>query len=382
MRELLKQNTDSEIVEPDKLYRLLGVRLEGRGPFIREEKLGSQIRARKLQRVDSGDFIYSRLFAWRGAFGLISVDMDGAYVSNEFPNFKIDRNRIYPKFLELFFKQTGVWNEVEKRCTGTTKASRNRFKERFFLDFEIIFPSFDEQKRIVAKIERLMVGIEEATSLNAEALKDVERLLRNNLRKILLDKEFETAVLGKVCKTTSGGTPSRNRPDYFEGNIPWLKSGELNDRLITDSEEHITEEALQNSSAKIFPKGTLLIALYGATVGKTGILGIDSSTNQAIGALFPQHNILERGYLHWFLKYKRSDFLKESFGGAQPNISQRLLIKTNIPLPPLPVQRRIVAYLDSLLGKVDELRKLQEKTDLQIEELIPSILDKAVRGEL
>ncbi len=152
--------------------------------------------------------------------------------------------------------------------------------------------------------------------------------------------------------------------------------------MITESEEHVTLEAIENSSAKIFPKGTLLIALYGATIGKTGILGIDSSTNQAICALFPQDDALDRDYLHWFLRYKRNDFLKRSFGGAQPNISQKLLRKTNIPLPPFPTQLRIVAYLDSLQEKVDELKRLQDRTEKEIEELIPSILGEAFKGEL
>lgn len=382
LKEFLKQNTNTKILESEKSYRLLGVRLEGKGPFVREEKLGSQIRAKRLQRVNSGDFIYSRLFAWRGAFGLISIDMDGAYVSNEFPNFRIDENRVYPRFLELYFKQRWVWNEVEKQCTGTTKASRNRFKEKFFLDFKILLPSLYEQRDIVAKVEFSIEKIGEMRRLKAEALKEVAGLLTNSLRKIFLEGKFETVLLGNVCKTTSGGTPSRSRSDYFEGRISWLKSGELNDSVITHSEEHITEEALQNSSAKIFPKGTLLIALYGATVGKTGILGLDSSTNQAICALFPKDDVLERDYLHWFLKYKRNDFLSKSFGGAQPNISQILLKKTSMQLPNLSVQRRIVAYLDSLQEKVDELKKLQNETEKEIEELIPSILDKAFKGEL
>lgn len=382
LRGFLEQNKTTETVIPDRIYRLLGVRLEGNGPFIREEKLGSQIRAKKLQRVSSGDFIYSRLFAWRGALGLIPDGMDGAYVSNEFPSFRVDENKVFPKFLGIYFKQRRIWEEIEKHCTGTTKASRNRFKEKFFLDFEIPLPNLEEQKRVVEKIERLIDGIEEASRLRAKAGKEIEELTRNYLRKVLLDGDFETVPLGKVCKTMSGGTPSRSRSDYFDGKIPWLKSGELNDGLITDSEEHITQEALDNSNAKMFPKGTLLIALYGATVGKTGILGIDSSTNQAICALFPQKDVLERDYLHWFLKFKRNDFLSKSFGGAQPNISQALLRKTNVPLPTLPVQRRMVEYLNSLQTKVDELKELQKETENKIGELIPSFLDKAFRGEL
>jgi len=239
-----------------------------------------------------------------------------------------------------------------------------------------------QQKHLIRKIEQLIVRIEQIKKLRADAVEEVDELLKSELSRIFQKEDLETSSLGKVCKTSSGGTPSRSRSDFYKGEIPWLKSGELNDRLITNSEEHITKEALQNSNAKIFPKGTLLIALYGASVGKTGILGIDSSTNQAICAVFPRSDVLNTSYLHWFLKYKRNGFIDQSFGGAQPNISQRLLKKTKIPIPNLPIQRDIVGYLDCLQEKIDELKKLQGKTEKQIEELIPSLLDRAFKGEL
>jgi len=101
-----------------------------------------------------------------------------------------------------------------------------------------------------------------------------------------LKETFEVVPLSKVADTSSGGTPNRSNHDYYGGNIPWLKSGELNDSIITDSEEFITEKGLKNSSAKVFPKGTLLVAMYGATAGKAGILNMDAATNQAVCAIF------------------------------------------------------------------------------------------------
>ena len=97
-----------------------------------------------------------------------------------------------------------------------------------------------------------------------------------------LPSNWATAKLGEICFTTSGGTPSRKVKKFFDGNIPWVKSGELKHNIILDTEEKISDEALDNSSAKIFPKGTLLIALYGATVGKLAFLGIEAASNQAV----------------------------------------------------------------------------------------------------
>lgn len=229
--------------------------------------------------------------------------------------------------------------------------------------------------RKVAKVKILMEKIEEMERLRNETARDLEKLLRHVLKEIFETEEFEMSPLNRVCTTANGGTPSRHRSDFFEGKIPWLKSGELNDDLILSAEEHITEEAVKKSAAKTFPKGTLLVALYGATVGKTGILGIDSATNQAICAIFPQDNILDRDYLHWFLKYKRSDFLNRSFGGAQPNISQKLLKETKIPLPQLRIQHEIVNYLVALKETSEKMKELQTATKNEIARLVPSILN-------
>jgi len=151
---------------------------------------------------------------------------------------------------------------------------------------------------------------------------------------------------------------------------------------LKEAEEYITQGALEGSSAKIFRNGTLLIALYGANVGMTGILGLDAATNQAICAVFPKKELLERDYLYWFFRKMRPDYLKNSFGGAQPNISQKMIRETEIALPPLPEQRRIVAYLDVLQAKVDTLRRLQAETGAEMDALLPAVLDRTFKGEL
>jgi len=144
--------------------------------------------------------------------------------------------------------------------------------------------------------------------------------------------------LGEIFKTASGGTPSRSVPKYYSGNIPWVKSGELESNIIHNTEEKISTEAIENSSAKVFPKGTLLIALYGATIGKLAKLGIDAATNQAVCGIFenPEHDL---NYLYWFLFHKRRKLIESGIGGAQPNISQTILKNLDIPLPPKPTNK-------------------------------------------
>ncbi len=164
---------------------------------------------------------------------------------------------------------------------------------------------------------------------------------------------YPTYKLGEICETTSGGTPNRKNDAYYGGSIPWVKSGELGKGVIYDTEEKITEEAVKESSAKIFPEGTLLIALYGATIGKLGFLGVPAATNQAVCGIFANEKI-DLQFLSYYLFHKRNDLIAQGTGGAQPNISQTILKNLPIPLPPLPTQRAIVTRIETLFAELDK----------------------------
>jgi type I restriction enzyme, S subunit len=196
-----------------------------------------------------------------------------------------------------------------------------------------------------------------------------------------LPKGWIECKLGDVFKTSSGGTPSRTNKNYYNGNIPWVKSGELNYNLITNTEEKISEEAVKNSSAKIFPKGTLLIALYGATIGKLAFLDIDATTNQAVCGIFEDGNSNLK-YLYWFLYFKRPELIEAGIGGAQPNISQTLLKDLSFPLSPLPEQQRIVEKLDALMARISNSKTRLEKIPALLKNFRQSVLAAAVSGEL
>ena len=148
--------------------------------------------------------------------------------------------------------------------------------------------------------------------------------LEGNLHIEKLPKNWKWVKLGDICYTTSGGTPSRREVSFYNGNILWVKSGELDKGIITDTEEKITDEAIKNSSAKVFPKGTLLIALYGATIGKLAFLGVDAATNQAICGIYENENINSH-FLYYYLIFKKQKLVNQGIGGAQPNISQTIL---------------------------------------------------------
>ena len=188
-------------------------------------------------------------------------------------------------------------------------------------------------------------------------------------------------TLGEVGTWQSGGTPSRSNKSYYGGNIPWLKTGDLNDGLISDIPESITEEAVASSSAKINPTGSVLIAMYGATIGKLGILTFPATTNQACCACI-EFNAITQLYLFYFLLSQRSTFISKGGGGAQPNISKEIIVNTFIPLPPLSEQQRIIMEIEKWFALIDQIE--QGRADLQttIKQTKNKILDLAIHGKL
>ncbi len=189
-------------------------------------------------------------------------------------------------------------------------------------------------------------------------------------------------TIGNIADTTSGGTPSRSHIEYYGGSIPWVKSGELNDDLISETEEQISELGLRNSSAKVFSKGTVLVALYGATVGRTGILHIDAATNQAICALFPLKESFDAKYMMYWLRSERQSLINLSVGGAQLNISQGVIRAFHFPLPPLAEQRRIVAAIETQLTRLDAGVASLKAAKAKLKRYRASVLKAACEGRL
>ena len=196
-----------------------------------------------------------------------------------------------------------------------------------------------------------------------------------------IPKHWEIKKLGDVCVTTSGGTPNRGNSKFYQGNIPWVKSGELDRGLILVTEEKISEDAIKNSSAKVFPKGTLLIALYGATIGKLAFLGVDAATNQAVCGIYKNENI-DSNYLYNFLFYKKQSLVKQGIGGAQPNISQGILKNLDLPLPSLSEQQAIVAKIEELLSELDNGKQQLLTAQQQLKVYRQSLLKWAFEGKL
>lgn len=262
-------------------------------------------------------------------------------------------------------------------------------------DVEIVIPPLKEQQRIVDKIESLFEKLDKAKELIEEARDDfekrksaiLEKAFRGELSQVWreennINREWKREKLKDITKITSGGTPSRKHPEYFEGKIPWIKTGEILWNRIYDSEEHISEEAIVNSSAKLIPEGAVLVAMYGQglTRGRASILAKEACTNQAVCALIPSDAVLN-SYLYYYFMSNYWRFRQVAKGGNQENLSGKVIGAFEIDIPSLEEQKEIVRILDKLLeeeSKIEELTTLEE----QIELIKKSILAKAFRGQL
>ena len=175
-----------------------------------------------------------------------------------------------------------------------------------------------------------------------------------------LPEGWEWARLGNIGDWGAGATPPRTNLEFYGGNINWLKTGELNDSIINNSEEKITELALEKCSLRLNKPGDILIAMYGATIGKLGILNCEATTNQACCACTPYSGIYNK-YLFNLLLSMRGEFRSKGSGGAQPNISRQKIINTIVSIPPLQEQKRIVEKVDFLMSFCDKLEEALEK---------------------
>ncbi|EKP0293795.1 restriction endonuclease subunit S [Aeromonas veronii] len=180
--------------------------------------------------------------------------------------------------------------------------------------------------------------------------------------------------LGELCKTSSGGTPLKSKKEYYEGgSIPWLLSGEVAQGEIIQATNFITQKGLENSSAKLFPPNTVLVAMYGATAGQVGVLRIEASTNQAVCGIYPNEYFVPE-FLFYLLLSRKDELIAKAAGNAQPNISQQKIRDTLVPIVPLPDQQRIVDILDEAFEAIAVARANAEQNRQNARALFESYL--------
>jgi type I restriction enzyme S subunit len=189
---------------------------------------------------------------------------------------------------------------------------------------------------------------------------------------------WEKKKLGEITKTTSGGTPSRGKQDYYKGNIPWVKTKELNDSFILDTEEKISVDAINNSSAKILPSGSVLLAMYGATIGKLGIASKELACNQACCVFLFNDNDVLRWFLYNWLIINRAFLISQGKGAAQSNLSQDMIKNFEAIIPDKPLLEKFNRMVTPLYERIKinqvQIRNLSEARD----RLLPKLMSAQI----
>ena len=269
---------------------------------------------------------------WRSGDNTSFITEGKYWVNNHAHVIRPNRKIILDEWIVYFLN----FSDLTPFISGMTVPKLNQERMR---NIPIPLPPLPEQKRIVAKLDEAFMAITKAKANAEQNIKNAREVFESYLQLIMDNGKngggWEVRKLGEVYKTSSGGTPLKNKKEYYDnGKIPWLRSGEVCNDYINNSELFITEEGFKNSSAKFFPKNSVLIALYGATAGQVGILNFECTTNQAICGIFPNENYLPK-FLLYILKSKNKLIVSQTYGTAQPNLSQVIIKNLTIPLPPL-----------------------------------------------
>lgn len=388
--EVLRQIERPEAVDASKTYRLLGVRWYGQGLFVREEKIGADIAANRVYSVGAGDFVYNRLFAWKGSFAVVGSELDGAYVSNEFPCFSTMAARLDPHFLFWYFRQERAWSEVLGLSTGATPTSRNRLKESAFLAMEIPLPSLAEQRRVVSRLEELAVEIRKARDLCRRAAEETNALMGSHLGAEFsaLAKTFPVHLLGELTSHIVDGphqTP-RYLPEGLLG-IPFITVKNMVTGILSFTDvNYISDEDHRSFTKRCKAEpGDVLYSKDGATRGRPCLVDTtrEFSYFVSVALIKPLRDRLDGRYLVHSLgsSWIKDRMIDKSRGDMIPHIVLREIQAYPVPLPPLSEQRRIVAELDALQADVAKLKRLQAATATQIENLLSAVLDRAFKAQ-
>jgi type I restriction enzyme M protein len=268
------------------------------------------------------------------------------------------KNKLIDTFLVSYLNNIDLYPFI----TGVTVPKLNQEKLR---SIKIPLPPIEIQEKIVTELDGY-----------AGIIAGAKEIVTNWKPQIVIDSEWGKVKLGDVLQTSSGGTPLKSEAEYYEGGtIPWITSGEVSQGLISQATQFITESGVKNSSTKRFPVETILVAMYGATVGQVGILGIEATTNQAVCGIFPDPKYVPK-FLYYFLRQQKEYFTRLSVGGAQPNISQNIIRNLEIPDVSIEIQSQIVKEIEYEHGLIESSEKLIGIYEQKIKEVLEKLWNK------
>ena len=355
---------------------------------------GSEIGSTK-QSVKKGDVLLCKINPRINRVWIVSNYTSNPLIASS-ELIVIRNSRILPEYL-MWCMRAPYFREFMLSNVSGIGGSLMRAKPAQVKQYPIALAPLPEQKHIVEHIESLFSKLDEAKE-KAQAIIDSYEIRKAAILHKAFSGEltakwreengvgidsWERKLISECCKLGSGGTPSRKNSGFYTGNIPWIKTGEINWNTVDYSEEMITQEAIDNSSAKLYKPGAVLVAMYGMgkTRGKAAILGVEAATNQAVCVLQPKTELLNR-FLFYFFMCNYWDIREQAVGGNQLNLSATIIGKLIIALPSFSEQEEISRLLDIILEKENDAKEVAESVIDQIDMMKKTILSRAFRGEL
>ena len=329
----------------------------------------------KNNKPEKGDILYTRV----GSFGeaaVIDFDFDFAiFVSLTL--IKPKNDIVLSRYLMHYLNSPKIKHLAKNSTSGVGVQNLN---VKVVREFPIQLPPIDQQKKIAAILDAADAYRQKTKAL----ITKYDKLTQSLFLELFGDpvsnlRGWERIKLEEIGTISSGSTPSRKNEENFNGDIPWVKTGEVNSKIIIDTEEKISKTALSNSSCKLYPAGSLIIAMYGQgkTRGQVALLGIEASTNQAC-AVLTKSDKANFTFLYKLIQMVYNDLRSLGRGGNQPNLNSGILKKYLVINPPIELQNQ---FADSV--KAIEAQKAQAQASLaQAEDLFNSLLQRAFKGEL
>ena len=329
---------------------------EGKIIFDTKEYISDKA-AKKIKKVKAG----SLLMSFKLTIGKMAFAGDDLFTNEAI--IAIPQNEDYDLHFLYYYLLQYDWRTLTE---GNEKVKGATLNKQSIGKIQLPIISMDEQRRIVSYLDSSFKLIDEIKNKALKSLTEAKALFQSALAEAMEPKEGTVMErIGDVFTTYAGGTPLKSQKDYYEGGeIPWLRSGEVCKKYISETELYITQKGMDNSSAKFYPENTVVVAMYGATAAQVGILKIKATSNQAVCGIIPHKDFIPEYVYYWFL-FVQDDLASQAQGGAQPNISQIKIKNVLIPIINKEEQKRIVSHLDKLSSKV---RAIEEKYQKMVEE--------------
>lgn len=378
--ELLRLDRRPVKVIPERQYSEIGIYCFGRGIFHKSPRSGFEVGNKDLFLIKESDFILQVTFAWEGAVALASTAEDGMFGSTRFPTFRVDESRCHPLYLLNYFKTKEGQEQLIKISPGS--AGRNRvLSMKRIPEVLVPLPPLSEQQRIVAKIEGVTTKIEEARELRQKTVEEVEALTKSAYNNIFNNLSCDFFPLNKLmCE--GGKQVNTSNPNFYQ--YIYLSLEDIESHTGKIKKLKTVLDANVTGSAVMFDKDVVLFSKLRPYLNKVVVSPCEGCATTELVVFVLWKEKITPYYLCAYLRTPKvvSEINVSSSGTKMPRANMKLVRNILVPVPPLSEQRRIVAYLDNLQSKVDELKKYQNETQKELDALMPSILDKAFKGEL